>query len=225
MKYMFLTYLDEKEWAKLGEAEQQRLIAECAPHVEQLLQSGKFLAGAPLHPTSTAATVRLRKGKPLITDGPFAETREQVAGYTLIEAGSMEEAMEVAAGFLGTRGQSTIEIRQVAELDGVPSHPKSRKAAKRRGLKLAAVALLAVTMGASVRQAAVSQPVVRFLTCYEAMRTADAPISFWERLAYSYALSRACGARAYAGRVGAPVGTGSCQECKASTRQAEACAA
>jgi hypothetical protein len=59
MKYMLLTYLDEKHWASLGEAEQQRLMAECEPHVRRLLEAGKFLGGAPLQPTSTAATSAL----------------------------------------------------------------------------------------------------------------------------------------------------------------------
>jgi len=122
MKYMFLTYLDEKAWLSLSEAEQQQLMAECTPHIEHLMASGKFLGGAPLHPTSTGATVRLRQGKPLVTDGPFAETREQIGGYTLIEAKDMDEATRIATGFLGTRSPSIIEVRQVVELKGLPTH-------------------------------------------------------------------------------------------------------
>lgn len=122
MKYMLLTYLDEKAWAKLSDAEQQRLMADCAPHVQQLIASGAFLGGAPLHPTSTAATVRVREGKRLVTDGPFAETREQIGGYTLIEAKDLDEATGIAAGFLGTGSPSTMEVRPVAEIAGLPSH-------------------------------------------------------------------------------------------------------
>jgi hypothetical protein len=122
MKYMLLTYLDEKAWANLGEAEQQRLMGECMPHVERLLASKKFLGGAPLEPTSTAATVRVRDGKALVTDGPFAETREQLGGYTLIEAKDQEEAIRIAAGFLGTSSPSIIEVRAVAEVKGIPTH-------------------------------------------------------------------------------------------------------
>lgn len=122
MKYMFLTYLDEKAWLSLSESEQQRLMAECTPHVQQLMTSGQFLGGAPLHPTSAGATVRLREGKPLIMDGPFAETREQIGGYTLIEAKDMDEATRIAAGFLGTRGLSIIEVRQVQEIEGIPAN-------------------------------------------------------------------------------------------------------
>jgi hypothetical protein len=122
MKYMLLTYLDEKAWMNLGEAEQQRIMGECMPHVDQLLASKKFLGGAPLHPTSTAATVRLRDGKTLVTDGPFAETREQLGGYTLIEATDQDEAIRIAAGFLGTSSPSIIEVRAVAEVKGLPAH-------------------------------------------------------------------------------------------------------
>jgi hypothetical protein len=122
MKYMLLTYLDEKAWTSLSEAEQQQIMAECTPHLEQLLASKKFLDGAPLHPTSTAATVRLREGKRLVTDGPFAETREQLGGYTLIEAEDMDEAIRIATGFLGTNSPATIEIRPVVEVERWPTH-------------------------------------------------------------------------------------------------------
>ena len=122
MKYMLLTYLDEKAWTSLSGAEQQQIMAECTPHLAQLLASKKFLGGAPLHPTSTAATVRLRDGKRLVTDGPFAETREQLGGYTLIDAKDMTEAISIAADFLGTKSPSIIEIRPVVELQGLSTH-------------------------------------------------------------------------------------------------------
>src|SRR5688572_28799870 len=86
MKYMLLTYLDENAWLALNAEEQKRLMDECNPHVEKLLATKKLLAGAPLHPTSTATTIRYRDGKRLLTDGPFAETREQLGGYSIIEA-------------------------------------------------------------------------------------------------------------------------------------------
>jgi hypothetical protein len=122
MQYMLLTYLDEKAWLNLSEAEQNELMQDAMPHVKQLMADGRFLGGAPLHPTSTAATVRLKQGKPLVTDGPFAETREQLGGYTLIEAKDMSEAIRIAAGFLGTRSPSTIEIRPVVQFRDVPTH-------------------------------------------------------------------------------------------------------
>ena len=122
MKYLLISYTNEKAWHARTEAERQQLMAEVMPHIEQLLARGKFFGGAPLHPTSTAATVRLRDGKCLVTDGPFAETREQIGGYTLIDADDFDEAVRIAEGFLGTRGPAIIEVRQLAELKGVPAH-------------------------------------------------------------------------------------------------------
>jgi hypothetical protein len=124
MKYMLLTYLDEKAWLALGEAEQQRIMGECEPHVKDLLGSGKFLGGASLYPTSTATRVRVRSGKRLVSDGPFAEMREQLGGYMLIEAKDLDEAIEIAAGLFGTSSidsLSTIEVRPVVEI-ALPLH-------------------------------------------------------------------------------------------------------
>jgi len=115
VKYMMLVYLDEKAWGKLTEAEQKSAMEECAPHMKELVAKGKFLGGAPLHPTTTASTIRVREGKRLVTDGPFAETREQLGGYGLIDAKDHEEAIEIAAGFVGSGQWSTIEVRPIVE--------------------------------------------------------------------------------------------------------------
>ncbi len=96
MKYMLLTYLDEKKWLALTPEEQKREMDKCNPHVEWLLGSGKFLGGAPLHDTTSATTVKYRDGKQLVTDGPFAETREQLGGYTIIDARDLDEAIAIA---------------------------------------------------------------------------------------------------------------------------------
>jgi hypothetical protein len=122
MKYMLLTYLDEQAWADLSEAERQRAMGECMPVVQDLQLKGQLLGGAPLHPTSTATTIRLREGKRLVTDGPFAETREQLGGYTLIDAPDLDEAIAIAGRFLGTSSMATIEIRPVVELEGLPTN-------------------------------------------------------------------------------------------------------
>lgn len=127
MKYLFLTYLDEKAWAARDEAERQRIMSEAIPHVKQLLGSGKFLGGAPLHPTSTATTVSVDNGNRLVTDGPFAETREQLGGYTLINANNLDEAIDIAFGFLGTSSPSRIEIRPVLEFAGLPAYDGSAR--------------------------------------------------------------------------------------------------
>jgi hypothetical protein len=123
MKYMLLTYLDEKVWMNMSAEEQNRQMASCAPHIEKLLAAKKLLAGAPLHPTSTATTMRNRDGKRLLTDGPFAETREQLGGYTIIDAKDLDEAIAIASGFLGTSTLVTIEVRPIVELQsGPPTH-------------------------------------------------------------------------------------------------------
>jgi hypothetical protein len=125
MKYLFLTYLDEKAWHSLSEAERQKIMAEPTRHVEQLRANGKFLGGAPLHPASLGSTVRICDDKRLITDGPFAETREQVGGYTLIEAKDRDEAIAIAGDFLGPSAQALsviIEVRAVAEMKGIPTN-------------------------------------------------------------------------------------------------------
>jgi hypothetical protein len=115
MKYMLLTYLDEQAWLNMPQEQQQREMARCEPHVQRLVATGKFLDGAPLHPTSTATTIRVHDGKQLITDGPFAEAREQLGGYALIEAANLDEAIEITRGFLQDSDIATIEIRPVVE--------------------------------------------------------------------------------------------------------------
>jgi hypothetical protein len=122
MRYLLLTYLDEKGWLGLTEAQRQQMMAHVPSYLEQLIANGNFLGGSPLHPTSAAATVRVCDGKSVVTDGPFAETREQVGGYTLIEAKDRDEAIDIAAGFLGTHGPAIIEVRAIAEMEGLPTH-------------------------------------------------------------------------------------------------------
>ena len=124
MKYMLLTYLDEKAWLAMSPTEQKRAMDECGPHVAKLLGTKKLLAGAPLHPTSTATTIRYREGKRLLTDGPFAETREQLGGYSIIEARDLDDAIAIASGFVGTSPIATIEVRPIVDLGGpVPQVP------------------------------------------------------------------------------------------------------
>jgi hypothetical protein len=84
MKYMLLIYQDEQK--PLSEAERQECYAESTQLAQELHTHGKFLSASPLHPTAMATSVRVRAGKRLVTDGPFAETREQLGGYFLIEA-------------------------------------------------------------------------------------------------------------------------------------------
>jgi hypothetical protein len=128
MKYMLLTYMNEKAWLALSPEEQKRQMDMCAPHVEKLKGSGKLLAGAPLHETSTATTVRVKDHKRILTDGPFAETREQLGGYAIIEAKDLDEAIAIASGFMPTEYPdsmqlASIEVRPIVEFEGVNSVP------------------------------------------------------------------------------------------------------
>lgn len=117
MKYMLLTYLDEQAWLAMSEQEQVAEMTKCEPHIQQLNKRGVILDGAPLHPTSTATTIRQKKGQRLVTDGPFAETREQLGGYTIIEARDLDDAIQIAGGFLGDDdSMSTIEVRPIVDL-------------------------------------------------------------------------------------------------------------
>jgi hypothetical protein len=113
---MLLIYGDEHA---LNDAERQQCYRESTELAHQLEAAGQYLAAAPLHPTSTAASVRVRNGKPLVTDGPFAETREQLGGYFLIDAKNVDEAVAVAARIPLAR-LGTVEVRPVIEIPGLP---------------------------------------------------------------------------------------------------------
>ena len=123
MKYMLLTYLDEKAWLALSAQEQERQMNACGPHIEKLQRANKLLAGGPLHPTTTATTLRNRDGKRLITDGPFAETREQLGGYTIVEADDLDDAIAIASGFLRDSTLASIEVRPILTFEATPAAP------------------------------------------------------------------------------------------------------
>lgn len=115
MKYMLLIYEDEQGWSKLTEQEQQQMFGEYMQFTEQVRAAGQYIAAAPLQPTSTATSVRVRTGKRLVTDGPFAETREQLGGYYLVDAKDLDEAIGLAARIPSAR-HGTIEVRPVMEI-------------------------------------------------------------------------------------------------------------
>jgi hypothetical protein len=115
MKYMLLIHDDEQAWGKMSQAEQQKMYGEYGQFGAQIKSAGQYLAGAQLQPTSTATSVRVRDGKRLVTDGPFAETREQLGGYYLVEATNLDEAIEIAARIPSAR-IGTIEVRPVVEM-------------------------------------------------------------------------------------------------------------
>ena len=117
MKYMLLIYLEEQV---LSQAEREHCYQESTQFANQLNSKGQYLAAAPLQPTSTATSVRTRDGKRLVTDGPFAETREQLGGYFLVEARNLDEAIDIAARIPAGRW-GTVEIRPLVEVAGLPT--------------------------------------------------------------------------------------------------------
>ncbi|MGH2412594.1 MAG: YciI family protein [Microcystaceae cyanobacterium] len=116
MKYMLLIYSDETAWT---EREREECFAESIELTQQLQERGQYLGASPLHSVATATSVRIRDGQKLITDGSFAETREQLGGYFLIEAKDLNEAIAIAGRIPGSR-KGTVEIRPVLELTGLP---------------------------------------------------------------------------------------------------------
>ncbi len=112
-----LVYLDEQA---LDETEREQCYVESVQLTQDLNSSGHYLAASPLHPTSTATSVRVRDSRRLVTDGPFAETREQLGGYYLIDAKDLDEAIGIAARVPVAR-RGTIESRPVIELAGLPA--------------------------------------------------------------------------------------------------------
>ena len=114
MKYMLLIYHDEQAWNGRTEPERQQIYTEYRQLIEELKSRGKYLAGDQLQPAITANTVRVRDGKQLVTDGPFAETREQIGGFFMIEANDLAEATSIAGRIPSVR-KGTIEIRPVVQ--------------------------------------------------------------------------------------------------------------
>ena len=112
MQYLLMIYSNEAEYAKLDAATGQKMMAEYGEFTQSIVKSGNFKAGDRLQPASTATTVRVRDGKVLTTDGPFAETREQLGGYYLIEAKDLDEATAIAAK-VPTARHGSIEVRPV----------------------------------------------------------------------------------------------------------------
>jgi len=115
MKYLALVYYNEHIMQTMTQDEWDSLNRECIDCVENLTQNGHFLDGAPLEPTTTATTLRVRDGKASITDGPFAETKEQLAGFYMLEAKDLNEAIRLAEKIPPAR-YGSVEIRPVREL-------------------------------------------------------------------------------------------------------------
>jgi hypothetical protein len=117
MKYMMLVYSDEKCWT---DGEREHCIAESTKLTHELHKQGKYLGCSPLQPVAAATSVRVRDGKRQVTDGPFAETREQLGGFFLIEADNLGEAINIA-GCIPAAKKGTVEVRPVVEVAGLPT--------------------------------------------------------------------------------------------------------
>jgi len=116
MKYMLLVYMNEQA---MTDEERAHCYVESAQLTQDLSAKGQYVGAGPLHPVATATSVRVRDGKRVVTDGPFAETREQLGGYYLIEAKDLDEAIDIAERIPPAR-YGTIEIRPVLEIPGLP---------------------------------------------------------------------------------------------------------
>jgi hypothetical protein len=112
MQYLLLIYRSEAEAAKMSEADIPVMTKEYGEYTQGIIKSGHFRAGDALQPTRTATTVRVREGKTMTTDGPFAETKEQLAGYYLVEAKDLDEAIRLAARIPNAR-DGAIEVRPI----------------------------------------------------------------------------------------------------------------
>ena len=117
MQYMCLIYDEENTWDNLPEDERNTVFAEYGSFTESIKGSGNYVAGDALQPTSTATTVRIRDGKTMVTDGPFAETKEQLGGYYLVEAKDVDEALKIAERIPSAR-YGSIEVRPVVVWEG-----------------------------------------------------------------------------------------------------------
>jgi len=116
MRYALLIYANEQDWATQTEEQSQAQFQEYMAFTKDIVDRGIRQAGEALQPTSTATTVRVRNGETLSTDGPFAETKEQLGGFYVIEAKDLDEAVEIAVRIPDVRGGS-IEVRPIMEMD------------------------------------------------------------------------------------------------------------
>lgn len=123
MKFMLIVHHDEAAFEKIEKEQRQKLLTESIELTHQLHAAGQYVHASPLHPSATAVVVKIREGKPFVTDGPFIETREQIAGYFLIDARNLNEAVSIAGQVPGAR-IGTVEVRPLIEITGLPQTEK-----------------------------------------------------------------------------------------------------
>ncbi len=119
MRFMLIVHHDEEAFNRIEKEKRQQMLAESIELTHQLHAAGQYLSASPLQPAATAVMVRVREGKPLVTDGPFIETREQIAGYFLINARNLNEAVSIAGRVPGAR-IGIVGVRPLIEITGLP---------------------------------------------------------------------------------------------------------
>jgi hypothetical protein len=121
MRYMLLIYNDAPAWDAMSPEERQKAFTDYGTFTQRIVDSGEFVAGEPLQGVETATTVRVRNGKAATTDGPFAETKEVLGGYYVVDCKDLDRATEIAAGIPDAAiGSGSVEVRPVMELPGAP---------------------------------------------------------------------------------------------------------
>jgi hypothetical protein len=120
MKYLLLVHHNEEAFQKIPEGKRKEMLAESIQLCHQLDEKGQYVHASPLQPEATGMVVRVRDGKEIVTDGPFVETKEQLAGYFLVTAKDLDEAVGIATRVPGAR-IGTVEVRPVREIAGLPN--------------------------------------------------------------------------------------------------------
>ena len=118
MRYMLLIFLDEQAEAQKSEKERKAMFDRCAIHASELKESGALQAASPLQPTSTAKTVRSQDGRTLVTDGPFAETKEQLGGFYVVDCEDLDHALRLAdkVGRIHNNASGAVEVRPLLDM-------------------------------------------------------------------------------------------------------------
>lgn len=119
MQYLLMCCFDEREWQQIPESQREGIMRDYGEWVQDTLKSGHYRAGAKLQPSSNATTVRGKNGRPVVMDGPFAETKEQLGGYHLLECRDLDEALAIAKRIPTLRAGGTIEVRPLDKASAV----------------------------------------------------------------------------------------------------------
>lgn len=128
MKYVCLGYMDDQKWTAMTEKEQQSFIDQCFAYDDELRENGHFISGEALQSSENATTVRFKNGKVSITDGPFAETKEQLGGIMLLEANDLNHAIQLMSKHPSIRMGGSFEIRPAADLSEMIQESERRRA-------------------------------------------------------------------------------------------------